>query len=118
MGQLLYGSPSVVIELDDRVLAHLQVVITAKLRREEKFTLSWVDDTSDWARSAIWLHPAIALQFRFTDAVEPQLNREWMEALMVSANTASGLRVVPEPKGESGAVSHPVQHSSGSLSSR
>ncbi|MCU1406157.1 MAG: ATP-dependent ligase [Glaciihabitans sp.] len=95
MGQLLYGSPGTGIDFDDRVLAHLQLVITAKLRREEKFTLSW--QGGDGGRNAVWIHPAIALQFIYTASAEPKLNHPWIEALMVTANSNSGLRVVAEP---------------------
>jgi len=95
MGQLFYGCSSTLIELDDRVLAHLQMVVTSKLRREEKFTLSWPDDSG--GHSTIWLHPSIPLRFVFGDNAAIALNHEWMEALMVSANSNGGLRIVPEP---------------------
>jgi len=98
MGQLLYGSPPEVIEFDDRILVHLDMVIIAKLRRDEKFTLTWNDCSGGDRRCTIWLHPAIPLQFRF-DSLEPQkINRGWLEHLMNTANTGAGLQIVPEPK--------------------
>jgi hypothetical protein len=87
-----------VIEIDDRLLAHLKVVIVTKLRRDEKFTFSWKYSVQDdEGRSTIWLHPAIPVQFVFGEDMAPELNREWLEALIATANTGDGLRLVPEP---------------------
>jgi hypothetical protein len=94
MGNLSYASPPALIEFDDRVLAHLQMVVTSKLRREEKFTLSWQNGEG---HSTIWLHPSIPLRFDFECDNSAPLNHAWLEALMVSANSNGGLHVVPEP---------------------
>src|SRR4051812_28202017 len=65
MGKLTYDS-TLVVDFDDRVLAHLQVVIGAKLRRNESFYFSWRDDSAVGdGRSVIWLHPSIALMYKF-----------------------------------------------------
>lgn len=40
MGQFLYGTPPAVIEIEDRTLAHLQIVVYAKFRRDERFSLT------------------------------------------------------------------------------
>jgi hypothetical protein len=98
VGKFIYGSPSISVEFDDRVLAHLKVVILAKLRRNESFTFSWEYTTSQGSgHSSIWLHPAIALQFDFYGKKDPSLNRAWLEELVQLANTPAGLRIVPEP---------------------
>ena len=94
MGTLFYGAKGTEITFDDRQLAHLKVVIVAKLRRDEKFTLSWEGDDG---RSTIWLHPAIELQFTFDERVRPPLNRGWIDQLMATANSGDGMRVIPEP---------------------
>ncbi|MCU1404428.1 MAG: ATP-dependent ligase [Glaciihabitans sp.] len=97
MGTLSY-SAAVTVDFDDRVLAHLQVVIGAKLRRNESFYFSWKDDgRDDGGRTTIWLHPTMPLVYRYSQAQMPLLNREWLEVLSVSANTASGLQLVAEP---------------------
>ncbi|MCU1481826.1 MAG: hypothetical protein JWQ19_2612 [Subtercola sp.] len=96
MGKMYYGAKGTEIEFDDRLLAHLKAVIVAKLRRDEKFTLSW--ERSDVnGRCTIWLHPAIELQFEFDDRERPVLNRLWIDQLMATANSGDGMRVVPEP---------------------
>lgn len=98
LGTFVYGTPSTSVDFDDRVLAHLKVVIIAKLRRGESFSFSW-ENTRDsgGGRSSIWLHPAIPLQFDFAGGKEPSLNRAWLEQLMQLSNTPAGLRIVPEP---------------------
>jgi len=92
MGKLLYGSSSMEVEFDDRALMHLQIVISAKLRRQECFVFSWRDafDVGD-GRSSIWMHSSIPLYFRYFGSRIPAINREWIEALTISANSPGGL---------------------------
>lgn len=98
MGQLLYGLPPTIIELDDRVLAHVKAVIFTKLRRDERFTLSWTDGLPGRAdRNTIWIHPAIPLQFKTSAVPLKALNHAWMEELLMSANSPNGLQITPEP---------------------
>jgi len=98
MGKLTYDS-TMTADFDDRVLAHIQMVIGAKLRRGESFYFSWQDDPAVGdGRSTIWLNPGIPLAFKYFGGRAPKLNRDWIESLMVSANSAGGLQLVPEPK--------------------
>ena len=100
MGKFTYDS-TLVVDFDDRVLAHLQIVIGAKLRRNESFYFSWRDDSSVGdGRSVVWLHPAISLVYKFHGGRPPSINRSWIEELMSTANSAAGLRIVPEPPEE------------------
>lgn len=97
MGKLIYDA-SVRVDFDDRTLAHLQLVIAAKLRRGESFPLTWKDDASRGSgRTSVWLHPRCSLVFKFDGSRLPRLNRAWAEALADTANSPSGLYVVPEP---------------------
>ena len=99
MGQFLYGTAPVSVEFEDRVLAHLRVVIASKLRRSESFLFTWeYSSAAGSGFSTVWLHPAIPLQFVFTSEKEPVVNREWLEVLVKSSNSAGGLRVSPEPE--------------------
>ncbi|TDW30393.1 ATP-dependent DNA ligase [Cryobacterium psychrophilum] len=98
MGKLTYDS-TLTADFEDRVLAHIQVVIGAKLRRGESFYFSWRDDPkSGDGRSAIWMHPSIPLAYKYFGSRSPRLNRDWIEALMVAANSSGGLQVVTEPR--------------------
>ena len=97
MGTLNYGD-AFSADFDDRLLAHLQIVIGAKLRRGEAFYFGWVDDTRVGdGRTTVWMHPAVPIVYKYFGSRQPQINRAWINALTDSANTISGLRVVPEP---------------------
>jgi hypothetical protein len=96
LGKLLYG-PTIEVIFDDRVLAHLQLVIGLKLRRSESFFFSWRDEQGVGdGRSAIWLDPAIPLVFRYNGGRMPKINREWLEVLTLSSNSAQGLQLTEE----------------------
>jgi len=97
MGRLLYGSQEREIEIDDRALAHLHVVLVNKLRRAESFTFTW-GSTGDAGRATVWLHPAIPLQFYYESIQSPALNRAWLTELTESA-ARGDLRLTEEPTG-------------------
>jgi hypothetical protein len=98
MGSLAYGSGDTTIEFDDRALAHLQIVIIAKLRRHESFLFSWVNPMDAGSgRGGIWLSSTSTLSFKFSGNRQPTINKAWAEALMRSANSATGLLYTPEP---------------------
>lgn len=104
MGTLSYDS-SFTADFDDRLLAHLQIVIGAKLRRNESFYFSWKDDARVGdGRTTIWLHASIPLVYKYFGSRMPSINRAWIEELTISANTPGGLQIVREPD----APSHPV----------
>ena len=97
MGQLLYGTPPEIFELDDRTLAHIEVVTLAKLRRNESFAISL--DRPEGGRSTIWVGTNATLQFRF-EVGRQEINRAWLDQLIDSANTPGGLRIEAEPTTE------------------
>jgi hypothetical protein len=43
------------------------------------------------------LHPTIPVTVKVYGGRAPAINRAWIDALMMSANSSSGLSVVPEP---------------------
>lgn len=96
MGMMLYGTPPSEIHLDDRLLAHLKVVIVGKLRRAESFLVSWENPEGD-GRMSVWMHPSIPLQFAFEARERPPLNQAWLEEMARTAVTPEGLRIMPEP---------------------
>ncbi|AWF99954.1 DUF7882 family protein [Clavibacter michiganensis] len=98
MGRLTYDS-SLDAVLDDRLLAHLQIVIGAKLRRRESFFMTWEHDVAAGSgRTTLWLHSGVPLGFEFLDPRVPEVNRAWIDALMRLANSAEGLRICSEPR--------------------
>ena len=104
MGWLVYGNPEWRIDFDDRVLAHLQIAVMTKIRRNEAFQMSWHNDKASTGRTAIWLHPAIPIMFQFSGSREPTINRAWVSLLVQSASSSAGLRVLPEPPADSGGI--------------
>lgn len=96
MGQFIYGRTSTSVEVDDRVLAHVRVVVTAKLRRSEPFFFE-LDGGIGNGRRSFWIHPSVAVQFHFYGSRPPSINAEWVQALMATANGPGGLVLVPEP---------------------
>jgi hypothetical protein len=114
MGALIYDGNEV--DFDDRLLAHLHVVIMQKLRRGESFSFSWRDRADSGGRNSVWLHPSIPLYFRFFGSKQPVLNREWVQALVLASNSPQGLVVLPEP--ELNGPGHPVTESSTAMSAR
>lgn len=94
MGQLFYGDTDEPIVIPDRLLAHLKIVITTKLRRAESFTLSWVHADGDPAgRSSIWLQESIPLRFVFDDVEAEQLDGSALQEMAHRATSSAGLTV-------------------------
>lgn len=108
MGKFIYDTATKV-EIEDRTLAHLQAVIGAKLRRGETFHFTWRDDISIGdGRTSVWLHQAVPIVYKFYGSRRPALNPAWIEALTYTANTGTGLHIVPEPpQGSTGAPPAP-----------
>ena len=98
MGHLLYGSPPTQLEIDDRTLAHLQIVITGKLRRSESFTLTIpADATTGTGRRTLWVHCTIPIQFSYFGSRMPAINVAWIDVLTRAANSGQGLHPIDEP---------------------
>jgi hypothetical protein len=93
MGQLHYGGTTT-IELEDRTLAHVELVMLAKLRRNENFSL--VVSQPDGSRTTLWLNSANSLSFEY-GVGNHEINRRWLDELIDTANSPGGLRIVPEP---------------------
>ena len=103
MGRLYYGTQAEAVELDDRALMHLQLVILTKLRRSEQFAFTWdrpIDQGS--GRQTLWVEPSIPLRFVYERRTSGDFNREWVDRLMGSANGPNGLTVLPEPEKHTG----------------
>lgn len=95
MGSLYYGGAGDPIEIPERLLAHIKVVMTAKLRRNEKFTLTW--RCPGEGRSTIWLDPSIPLRFVF-DSPDPEpLDPVLLRMLADEASSARGLVIEFDP---------------------
>lgn len=90
MAYLYYGADLAPIEIPETLLAHLKIVITAKLRRRESFLMSWRHEDGS-GRSSIWLQPSIPLRFVFENPEPAELDRELLARLAESAHSNGGL---------------------------
>ncbi len=108
MGKFSYAT-STSVEIEDRALAHLQIVIGAKLRRGEAFYFTWRDDVSVGdGRTSVWLQTGIPVVFKFYGSRRPQINGAWVDALTYTANGIGGLHMVPEPADDTVAATAPA----------
>ena len=82
------------IRVDDRLLAHLQVVVIDKLRRQEKFVLNL---TNGQALVTMWLNAFTPMQFVYEGNRPPRINAAWIELLAGEAGLTGVLEVLPEP---------------------
>lgn len=99
MGKLIYGPWGAELQIEDRTLHHLRVVIFSKLKKGESFTLLWESTRDEGSgQDVLWLNPSVPLHLKFNGNRRPALNRAWIDALMLAANDAIGLRMVDEPK--------------------
>jgi len=97
MGKFIYER-DVKVDLEDRVVLHVQRVIETKLRRGEPFAFTWKDDASvGHGRTTVWVHRNASLVYKYYGSRPPGLNPQWLEALMFTANSPNGLYIVPEP---------------------
>jgi hypothetical protein len=94
MGKLFYANNDNAVEIEDALLAHLQVVASTKLRRSESFTLTMRRSSVPSAgRETLWLQPSIPLRFTFDSAEPVQLNPALLRNLADMANSSAGLTV-------------------------
>jgi hypothetical protein len=97
MGRFNYNAASRV-DIEDRALAHMQIVVGSKLRRGECFFFTWRDDASVGdGRRSVWIHPAADLEFKFYGSRAPSINRAWVDVLARAANSPTGLYILSEP---------------------
>jgi hypothetical protein len=92
MGQLLYGS-DLQLDVDDALLGHVEAAAISKLRRGESFALRLDDATG--ART-VWISAASQRVFIYAEG-RPTVDRPWLEAIVETANTPSGMRLIPQP---------------------
>jgi hypothetical protein len=101
-----------VVEFDDRVLTHLQIVIIRKFRNGEAFSMSWLDGAAIGdGRASMWLTPSMPVVFKFYGSRIPAIDQGWIDRLTASADGPRGL-IVTDADGvlvkASGVGHHPL----------
>ena len=100
MGRFIYDTAANSVDIDDRTLAHLRIVVMNKLRRSESFMFD-VEIGDGSGRRSFWMNPSVPIQFHFFGSRQPRINRFCVEELMQAASGPNGLSIVPEPAEES-----------------
>jgi len=109
LGTLHYGAARTSIRMDDRTLAHLQAVITTKLRRNEGFLVQWDRPAeSGSGRGALWIHPQCDLMYDYDGGREPGLDPQELDRMMAAAS-GRGLRITTEQRAHDFSVMPPDQ---------
>ena len=96
MGRFIYDTAGNSVDIEDRTLAHLRIVIMNKLRRSEPFMFD-IEIGDGSGRRSFWISPSVPVQFHFFGSRHPRINRAWVEELMLVASGPNGLTIVPEP---------------------
>jgi hypothetical protein len=90
MGHLIHDTTTRT-QIDDRALAHLQVVIVDELRRRESSTCSWKDPASEGdGRSTVWIAPESPLRSTSSGSRPRVIEARWAEALLLKAGSTAG----------------------------
>ncbi|WP_119869967.1 DUF7882 family protein [Frondihabitans sp. 762G35] len=86
------------VEIDDRPLRHLEIVIGSKLRRREAFLFSWRERPEFGSgRGALWVAPGVPLRFSYSTHSAGEINERWLRDLEIAANGPRGLGLTAEP---------------------
>lgn len=98
MGFLHIGSGGFAVELDDRALAHLKVVVLSELRKGRGVAFSHVNSVQAGSgRETFWINPTTDLRFQFQGGRAPHLNMTWLRAMAEACQAGTGLYVMDEP---------------------
>lgn len=88
MGRLIYQERPV-LDIEDRMLSHLRIVVMNKLRRQEPFMLT--APHPDQGTLSIWMHPATPIVFQFYGGRQPSIDSDIIEQMMRDASGPDGL---------------------------
>ena len=94
MGTLRYDAAEPVIELPDRVLQHLHIVVARKLREQQRIAVTVISEKTEPIQ--VWLDARIPIVITYASSVATSLNERWIRELEASF-TAAGLVLTAEP---------------------
>jgi hypothetical protein len=79
-------------EFDDELLAHVQALLTAKLKRNEPFFMWWsLPREQGSGRVSLWMHPSVPVMFEFRRVARYQLEGQLLNELALGSASAFGL---------------------------
>jgi hypothetical protein len=98
MGSFFYGNDSYEVEVDDRPLAHLKIALLSLLRAGKSVAFSFERAVSvGGGRETLWISPTTDIRFRFSGGRPPRINEPWVRAMIATAESPTGLRLLDEP---------------------
>ncbi|MFB2596670.1 ATP-dependent DNA ligase [Herbiconiux sp. P17] len=99
MGFLYYGNDSYQIEVDDRPLAHLKIALLTLLRAGKSIAFSFERSVEMGSgRETLWISPSTDIRFRFNGNRPPHIDERWVRSILSTADTPTGLRLMPDPE--------------------
>lgn len=98
MGTLIYDSV-IRLDVEDRILDHLRVVVFTKLRGKESFPLTVLRKQESGADESVymWISSESALGFQLVRETTEELSHEWLETLLKMSYTSNGLVIRAQP---------------------
>ena len=98
MGFLYYGNNSYAVEMDDRPLTHLKIALLSLLRAGKCIAFTFDRSAEPGSgRETLWISPSTEIRFRFRGGRPPRINEPWVRAIIATADSPTGLRMVSEP---------------------
>lgn len=94
MGTLRYDTSLPPIELPDRVLQHLHIVVARKLREQQRIAVSILSEKAEPIQ--VWLDVRIPIVITYSTSVATTINQKWLAELEASISNAV-LLLTPEP---------------------
>ena len=94
MGTLRYDTSLPAIELPDRVLQHLHIVVARKLREQQRIAVSIITEKAEPIH--VWLDVRIPIVITYATGVATAINQKWLAELEASFSNAV-LMLTPEP---------------------
>ncbi len=94
MGTLRYDAAKPAIELPDRVLQHLHIVVARKMREQQRIAVTVITEKAEPIQ--VWLDARIPILITYASGVATAINQKWLAELEASFSNAV-LLLTPEP---------------------
>lgn len=92
VGYFNYGADS--YDIDDRTLVHVQTVVAQKLRRRERFMLTFETVLRGASVTcSVWMSDAADLSFSYSGSREARMDQDLLKEMMHASYSATGLNL-------------------------
>lgn len=94
MGTLRYDAAKPPIQLPDKALQHLHIVVARKLREQQRVAVTILSEKTEPIQ--VWLDARIPIVITYATGVASAINQKWIAELEATFS-AAGLVLVAEP---------------------